>query len=92
MLTKLVKIQFSRSISSEMSAHINALMEGSQAEVGCLQYDVYRHFAKDNVIFFVEKWQSFDDLEQHRVGAVVSSFKSHLGHLIEAKKEIEAPR
>ena len=85
---KIIEMNFCVPISDEIDSHLTQLATASQAEAGCLQYEVYRHISKDKTILFVESWQSPDNLEQHRMGQAVAHFKQKLGHLIASKAEI----
>ncbi|MFQ3231733.1 putative quinol monooxygenase [Reinekea sp.] len=85
MITKLIEMRFKTELTYAMKLQLEALMQGSRREQGCLQYDIYNHLSKANAIFFVEKWQSLEHLELHRIGPIVFQFKRELGDLIEDK-------
>ncbi len=42
------------------------LIELSQKEEGCIEYDLYQDIKNPNVLTFIEKWESKEAIEKHK--------------------------
>ena len=42
------------------------LIEGSNAEAGCIEYNLYRDRENSNIMTFVEKWKDTDAIKAHQ--------------------------
>jgi len=65
MLTLVVKLTLKEGRAEEFIALTRNLVEKSQLEEGCIEYNLYQSSEDINVVCFVEKWKSREALALH---------------------------
>ena len=81
----IVKMQFNAPVTGTMKQSLVTLVEASNAEPGCLQYQAFINAEDEQSVVFIEQWQSDAFLELHRNGTAVAEFKASVGHHIVGK-------
>jgi quinol monooxygenase YgiN len=66
-----------------VEAGLRQLVPPSQAESGCLQYNLHRHQEHANRFIMVEQWQDADALRAHQQTAHFLHFGQTCGDLLE---------
>lgn len=59
------------------------LVNKSQGEQGCIQYDLHQSLTEQNVFFMYECWKDEAAIQQHNNSAHFQQFKQHAGEYVE---------
>ena len=65
MLVLVVNLEVVEGKGAELVAVTRELVAGSQAEEGCIEYDLYENKDAPNSFVFIEKWKDEAALEAH---------------------------
>ncbi|MES2820514.1 MAG: putative quinol monooxygenase [Pseudomonadota bacterium] len=69
--------------AAAVEAGLRQLVPPSQAEAGCLQYNLHRHQDDPRVFSMIEQWQDADALKAHQQTAHFLAFGQRCGSLLE---------
>jgi quinol monooxygenase YgiN len=61
----------------ELKALLTDMVKPSQAEEGCLLYEIYQVNAKPNTFVVIESWESEAALDGHKHSAHYAHYKAH---------------
>ena len=67
--------------------HIEALINASLAESGCLSFACFEDVLVRNEVIVLAEWESRQALDQHETSAYVAAFKSAAGSMIVSRRE-----
>ena len=68
-------------------------INATRNEPGCISYDLNQNVNNENLLTFVERWQSAEDLEQHFVQPHMKLWRNQGGpHIVDRKIEIIDPK
>lgn len=62
---------------------VGPLIKDSQAEEGCIEYNLYRSQNNSNILTFVEKWKDMDAIEAHNSSAHFTTIVPRLKPFLE---------
>jgi len=65
MLIVLAKITAKNGMVNNILNESKTIIEATQAEKGCIEYNLYDPIDNENTLLFVEKWESKESLESH---------------------------
>ena len=65
MLVLVVNLEVIEGKGAELAAVTRDLVAGSQAEEGCIEYDLYENKDAPNSFVFIEKWKDEAALDAH---------------------------
>lgn len=68
------------------------LIEPTQAEPGCLQYDLHEHVSEPGHFVFYEKWTDEEALTKHLSSAHLTAFKASWPELLDGAPVVERYR
>ncbi|MGA8257096.1 MAG: putative quinol monooxygenase [Nocardioides sp.] len=75
-------LPFDPASSAEVAPALTALATASQAEEGCLAYDVFESAATPGTFVTVESWRSQADMDSHMTQPHVATAFATLGPLL----------
>lgn len=65
MLIVLAKATAKDDMVEDIVNNAKTLIEATSAEEGCIDYNLYNSTEEDNILVFVEKWESEESLKSH---------------------------
>lgn len=65
MLIVLAKVTAKSGMADNIINESKAIIEATRAEEGCIEYNLYKSTEEENVLSFIEKWESKEFLESH---------------------------
>ncbi len=65
MITSTIRITASESSNGEIVRVLRSLIEPTRVETGCVSCGLYRDLHDSSIIFWLEEWNTQDDLERH---------------------------
>ena len=83
MIVLVVNFQVKEGMKEAFSGVLAPLIEGSQKEEGCIEYDLYKDDQKENVFTLLEKWKDQAALDFHNETAHFKTYAPKLGELCE---------
>lgn len=72
----------------ETRAALEALVEPTRAETGCVHYELLQNNVDPTDFTFVEEWESDDVLDTHLGSPHISAFKEQAGDLLASEPDI----
>ena len=64
-ITLIAKISAKPGLEKIVWAELQALIDPTRAEPGCLQYDLHQSLNDQSSFLFVERWRSQADIDKH---------------------------
>ncbi len=78
--------------AGDILAAATCLIEETRKEKGCLSYDLFRKTDDDDMLIFVETWESREDLEAHFSAPHIKAFGTAIAGLVaEGRIEVIHP-
>lgn len=74
MFTLIAKITIDTMHIEFVTSELQKLIKPSRAKDGCLSYTMYKDKKEDNVIFFIEKWESNDVFIRHMKSDLILNY------------------
>jgi quinol monooxygenase YgiN len=68
---------------AELRAALEALIQPTTGERGCVNYDLHQGVEDPSVFFFYENWDSAGDLDAHLDAPHLQDFSARLGDLLD---------
>ncbi|MGH3148578.1 MAG: putative quinol monooxygenase [Rubrobacter sp.] len=68
-------------MTDRLRGELEALVEPTRSEEGCINYDLHQGTEDPSVFFFYENWQSVDDLNRHLESPHVQAFLGNMDEL-----------
>ncbi len=65
MITSTIRITASENSNGEIVRVLRSLIEPTRVQTGCVSCGLYRDLHDPGIIFWVEEWNTQDDLERH---------------------------
>ena len=88
MLIVLAKITAKDGMVDNILKESKAIIEATQAEEGCIEYNLYDPVGIANTLLFVEKWESKEALEAHIKQQHFLDFGAAIGDFLAKDLEI----
>lgn len=82
-LTVIGEIRAKTNDQDEVKKELAKLVEPTQKEKGCVKYDLHQDRRDPTLFFFLEEWNSEDDLDSHLQSQHVTACASVIGDLVE---------
>lgn len=74
--------------SEELSRRLNALVEPTRAEAGCINYDLHRSNEDETVWMLYENWRSAADLDAHFETPYLKEFVARRAEVLEGDMDL----
>ena len=68
---------------------IQALIDSSKQEAGCVGYDLYESTSVENRFVMIENWEDQAALEQHNQNPVLIDFAQNVANYVSAKPVVQ---
>lgn len=65
MIIVLAKVTSKDGMEDKIINEAKTLIEATRAEKGCIEYNLYNPIDSENILLFVEKWETKEFLESH---------------------------
>lgn len=82
-LTLLAKVVAKDGCEEKLFPELEAMVQPSQAESGCLKYILHRTPGEPKTFWFVEEWKSDAALEEHNQTSHYKRMKERTGDLVD---------
>jgi len=83
-----VKIRSKKDKIDQTRALLKSFVAPSQAEKGCVQYELFEGAKDSQIFYFFEKWESQAAFELHSQQPFLKKFRELYGELLEQPNEL----
>ena len=74
---------------TKLESALKSLLAPTQAEEGCLQYELHVDQAEPRRFVFVERWTSLEALDAHRRAPHLLAFREQAGDLLDGPSDVK---
>ncbi|MBW0106014.1 putative quinol monooxygenase [Pseudonocardia sp. KRD291] len=92
LLTVVARMRAKPGKEADLRRELEALIEPTRAEKGCVNYDLNQGVDDEAVFYFYENWVSEDALNEHLQTAPLQRFVGIAGDLLEGDLQIQKLR
>ena len=82
MVTVTAHIKAKKGLEEKLRKELQALIEPTRSETGCIAYDLYHDHEDKSLFMFYESWKNKSDLEQHLQKPYIKSFMDKADELL----------
>ena len=92
LLTVVAEMQAKPGKEDDLRRTLQALIEPTRQEEGCVQYDLHVHSSNPGRVVFYENWTSQEHLDRHAASAHLQKFRAVSADLLAEPPRIETYR